>query len=149
MPEQIVVKNKKAFHNYEIINRHEAGIVLHGSEVKAIREGRVNLVDSYALIKNNELWLKNCHISPYSHGGPLQHDPMRIRKLLLHRREINKLIGKTIKTNLTIVPLSIYFKDGKIKIEIALARGKRLYDKREQARRKTIQREIEMEIKNS
>jgi SsrA-binding protein len=147
MPEQIVVKNKKAFHDYEIINRYEAGIVLYGSEVKAIREGRISLVDSYAQINNHELWLKNCHISLYSHGGTLQHAPMRIRKLLLHRREINKLIGKTIKTNLTIVPLSIYFKDGKIKVAIALARGKRLYDKREQARRKTIQREMEMEIK--
>ena len=149
MPDQIVAKNKKAFHDYEVINRYEAGIVLHGSEVKAIREGRVSLVDSYAQIKNNELWLKNCHISLYSHGGTLQHDPMRIRKLLLHRREIKKLIGRTIKTNLTIVPLSIYFKNGKIKIEIALARGKRLYDKREKARRKTIQREIEMEIKKA
>ncbi|MEE8161377.1 MAG: SsrA-binding protein SmpB [Acidobacteriota bacterium] len=149
MPEQVVTKNKKAFHNYEIIHRYEAGIVLHGSEVKAIREGRVSLSDSYARIKDDELWLKNCHISPYSHGSTLQHDPTRPRKLLLHRREINKLIGKTIKTGLTIVPLSIYFKNGKIKIEIALARGKRLYDKREKARRKTIQREMEIELKRA
>ncbi len=149
MAEQVVAKNKKAFHNYEIIDRYEAGIVLHGSEVKAIREGRVNLLDSYARVKDDELWLNNCHISPYSHGSPLQHEPTRPRKLLLHRREINKLIGKTIKTGLTIVPLSLYFKNGKIKIEIALARGKRLYDKREKARRKAIQREIEIEMKRA
>ncbi|MDA2923510.1 SsrA-binding protein SmpB, partial [Acidobacteria bacterium AH-259-L09] len=131
MAEQIVVKNKKAFHLYKILDRYEAGIALQGTEVKAIREHKVNLKDSYARIKDGELWLENCHISPYSHGSISNHEPLRSRKLLLHRRQINKLIGKSIKQGFTIVPLSLYFKNGKVKVEIALARGKQIHDKRE------------------
>ncbi|MDA2928004.1 SsrA-binding protein SmpB, partial [Acidobacteria bacterium AH-259-G07] len=128
MAEQIVVKNKKAFHLYKILDRYEAGIALQGTEVKAIREHKVNLKDSYARIKDGELWLENCHISPYSHGSISNHEPLRSRKLLLHRRQINKLIGKSIKQGFTIVPLSLYFENGKVKVEIALARGKQIHD---------------------
>lgn len=147
MTEQVVVKNKKAFHLYKILDRYEAGIALQGTEVKAIREHKVNLKDSYARIKDGELWLENCHISPYSHGSISNHEPLRSRKLLLHRRQINKLIGKSIKQGFTIVPLSLYFKNGKVKVEIALARGKQIHDKREAARRKAIEREVEMELR--
>ncbi|MDA2934201.1 SsrA-binding protein SmpB [Acidobacteria bacterium AH-259-D05] len=147
MSDQLVSKNKKAFHQYEILDRFEAGIVLEGTEVKAIREHKVNLKDSYARIKDGEAWLENCHISPYSHGNISNHDPLRPRKLLLHRREIKKLLGKTLKSGFTIVPLSVYLKNGKVKVEIALARGKRLHDKREAARRKAVDREVEVELK--
>ncbi|MFQ5928349.1 MAG: SsrA-binding protein SmpB [Acidobacteriota bacterium] len=147
MTEQVIVKNKKAFHLYKILDRYEAGIALQGTEVKAIREHKVNLKDSYARIKDGELWLENCHISPYSHGSISNHEPLRSRKLLLHRRQINKLIGKSIKQGFTIVPLSLYFKNGKVKVEIALARGKQIHDKREAARRKAIEREVEMELR--
>ena len=147
MAEQVVVKNKKAFHLYKILDRYEAGIALQGTEVKAIREHKVNLKDSYARIKDGELWLENCHISPYSHGSISNHEPLRSRKLLLHRRQINKLIGKSIKQRFTIVPLSLYFKNGKVKVEIALAKGKQIHDKREATRRKAIEREVEMELK--
>ncbi|MGH9340467.1 MAG: SsrA-binding protein SmpB [Acidobacteriota bacterium] len=147
MSEQLLVKNKKAFHEYEILDAYESGIVLQGTEVKAIREGRVNLKDSYARVQNGEIWLENCHISPYSHGNIENHDPLRSRKLLLHRRQINKLIGSTVQKGLTIVPLRFYLKDGKVKVEIALARGKQLYDKRETARRKTVEREVQTELK--
>lgn len=147
MSKQLVGRNKKAFHQYEILDRFEAGIVLEGSEVKAIREHKVSLKESYARIKDGEAWLENCHISPYSHGGLSNHDPLRSRKLLLHRREIRKLIGKTLKSGFTIVPLSLYFKNGRVKVELALARGKRLHDKREAARRKAIDREVETALK--
>ena len=147
MPEQMIIKNKKAFYDYEIFDRYEAGLVLQGTEVKAIRENKVNLKDSYARVKEGELWLENCHISPYSHGSISNHEPLRSRKLLLHRRQINKLIGKSIKQRFTIVPLSLYFKNGKVKVEIALAKGKQIHDKREATRRKAIEREVEMELK--
>lgn len=125
----------------------EAGIVLQGTEVKAIRDHRVNLKESYIKIQGGEVWLEGCHISPYSHGNITNHEPTRIRKLLLTRREINKLAGAVTRSGLTIVPLSMYFKRGKVKLEIALAQGKRTVDKRERARRKTIDREIEAELK--
>lgn len=147
MAQQLITKNRKAFHDYEILDRYEAGIVLMGTEVKALREHRVNLKDSYARVSEGEVWLENCHISPYSHGNMQNHDPLRPRKLLLHKREIDKLAGDTIKSGLTIVPLAIYFKQGKAKVEIGLARGKKLHDKRETARRKAIDREIESELK--
>lgn len=147
MAQKLVAKNRKAFHDYEILERFEAGMVLLGTEVKALREHRVNLKDSFARVSNGEVWLENCHISPYSHGNIQNHDPLRPRKLLLHKREIDKLAGETVKSGLTIVPLSIYFKNGKAKVEIALARGKKLHDKRETARRKAIDREIESELK--
>lgn len=142
-----IVKNRKAFHDYNILDRMEAGIVLQGTEVKAIRDHRVNLKESYIKIQGGEVWLEGCHISPYSHGNITNHEPTRIRKLLLTRREINKLAGAVTRSGLTIVPLSMYFKRGKVKLEIALAQGKRTVDKRERARRKTIDREIEAELK--
>ena len=147
MSEQLVGKNKKAFHEYDILDRFEAGIVLHGSEVKALRERKVSLRESYARIKKGEAWLENCHIGPYSHGSVSTHEPLRSRKLLLHRREINKLIGKTERRGLTLVPLSVYFKNGKVKVEIALVRGKQNHDKRERERQRTIKREVEIELK--
>lgn len=145
--EQTVVKNRKAFHDYHILERFETGIVLLGTEVKSIREHQVNFTDSFARIVGGEIWLEGCNISPYSHGNIQNHDPLRPRKLLLSRREINKLVGETTKTGLTIIPLKMYFRNGRVKVEIALAKGKRLYDKRERARRKAVEREIEAEMK--
>ncbi len=147
MTSQLVVRNKKAYHNYQILDRYEAGIVLTGTEVKSIRNHRVNLKDGYAKIKDGELWLEHCHISSYSHRGFADHDPVRSRKLLLHRREINKLVGKTTRKGFTIVPLCLKWKRGRVKVEIAVARGKHLYDKREAARRRVIEREIQAELK--
>ncbi|MFB3901959.1 MAG: SsrA-binding protein SmpB [Acidobacteriota bacterium] len=147
MAKQLVAKNRKAFHDYEIVETYEAGIVLQGTEVKSIREGRVNLKDSYAQVKEGELWLQNCHISPYPQGNIYNHEPLRPRKLLLHKRQINKLTGDTTRKGLTLVPLSFYFLDGRVKVEIAVARGKKAYDKRETERRKDVEREVQMEIK--
>jgi len=144
---QLVAKNRKAFHDYEIVERYEAGIVLQGTEVKSVREGRVNLKESYALVKNGELWLEHCHISPFAQGNINNHEPLRPRKLLLHKRQINKLAGDTARKGLTIVPLSVYFLDGKVKVEIAVARGKKAYDKRETERRKEIERDVQQEMK--
>jgi SsrA-binding protein len=143
----LIVKNRKAFHDYKILDRIEAGIVLQGTEVKAIREHRVNLKESYVKILDGEAWLEGCHISPYSHGNITNHEPTRIRKLLLNRREINKLAGAVTRSGLTVVPLSMYLRQGKVKVEIALAQGKRTVDKREKARRKTIDREVETALK--
>lgn len=143
----VAARNKKAFHDFEILERFEAGMVLLGTEVKAIREHRVNLKDSYAKVIEGEVWLENCHISAYSHGNIQNHEPVRPRKLLLTRREIDKLTGETVKGGLTIVPLQLYFRRGKVKVEIALARGKKLHDKRESARRKVVDREVEVELK--
>ena len=147
MDERTASLNRQAFHNYHVIETFEAGMALQGTEVKAIREGKVNLKDSYGLVKNGEVWLLNCHISPYSHGNRMNHDPLRTRKLLLHRSEIRKLIGKTTEKGLTLVPLKIYFKNGRAKCEIALAKGKKLYDKRETEKKKTADRETRQAIK--
>ena len=147
MSRTLIVKNRKAFHDYKILDRMEAGIVLQGTEVKAIREHRVNLKESYVKILDGEAWLEGCHISPYSHGNITNHEPTRIRKLLLNRREINKLAGAVTRSGLTVVPLSMYLRQGKVKVEIALAQGKRTVDKREKARRKTIDREVETALK--
>lgn len=147
MAEQVIAKNKKAFHDYQILERYEAGIALQGTEVKAIRERNVRLKDSYAQVREGELWLKNCHISPYSHGSLSNHDPLRPRKLLLHRRQIDKLIGSIVKKGVALIPISLYFKEGKVKIEMALARGKRVHDKREAARRKAVERDIQIELR--
>ncbi len=141
--------NKKAFHNYFILDKLEAGIALLGTEVKSIREGRINLKDSYALVRSGETFLQNCHISPYSHGNRENHDPLRPRKLLLHHQEIRKLIGKTQEKGLTLVPLRVYLRRGKIKVELGLARGKKLYDKRETERRKEAERESRAAMKRS
>ncbi len=139
--EKLFATNKKAFHDYFILDKLEAGIVLVGTEVKSIREARINLKDSYAMIKQGEAFLLNCHISPYSHGNRQNHDPTRTRKLLLHEKEIRKLIGKTQEKGLTLVPLRVYLRRGKIKVELGVARGKKLHDKRETERRKEMDQE--------
>ena len=145
--EKSVATNKKAFHDYLILEKLEAGICLLGTEVKAIREGRLNLKDSYALVQGGEIFLFHCHISPYSHGNRENHDPTRPRKLLLHQKEIRKLIGKTQEKGLTLVPLRVYLRRGKIKVELGVARGKKLYDKRETERRKEMDREARVAVK--
>ena len=143
--EKVVTVNRRARHDYEILEKHEAGLSLLGTEVKALREGRANLKDAYATIEGNEVVLYNCHIGPYRPAGPNnQHEPERPRKLLLHRREIDKLRGKIVERGFTLVPLRIYFRGGWAKIEMAVARGKRAYDKREQKRRDAAKREIEL-----
>ena len=136
-----VAQNRQAFHNYEILEKFEAGIVLTGTEIKSARDGKVNLKDSYGLVKAGEVWLLNCHISPYSHGNYSNHEPLRTRKLLLRRPEINKLIGRTTERGLTLVPLRMYLKEGRLKCEIALAKGRKVHDKREVSKQKTIDKE--------
>ena len=133
--------NRQAFHNYDIIEKFEAGIVLTGTEIKSAREGRVNLKDAYGIVKAGEVWLLNCHISPYSHGNYANHEPLRTRKLLLNRNEIKRLIGRTTEKGLTLVPLRVYLKNGKLKCELALAKGRKTHDKREVERKKTIDKE--------
>jgi SsrA-binding protein len=145
--EKLIASNKKAYHDYFILDKLEAGMVLLGTEVKAAREGRVNLKDSYASVRQGEAFLLNCHISPYSHGNRENHDPTRTRKLLLHSNEIRKLAGKTQEKGLTLVPLRVYLKRGKIKIELGVARGKKLIDKRETERRKELDREARVQLK--
>ncbi|HSR70529.1 MAG TPA: SsrA-binding protein SmpB [Acidobacteriota bacterium] len=147
MSRKLIVKNKKALFEYDILETLEAGLVLQGTEIKSIREGRVNLKESFARIHNGEVWLEGCHISPYSHGNIHNHDPIRSRKLLLHRREIHQLVGKVEQKGLTLIPLALYLSNGKAKLDLAVGRGKKLHDKRETARRKTLEREIEAELK--
>lgn len=146
--EKVVGINKTARHEYFITDTYEAGMVLHGTEVKSLREGRVNLKDSYAQIKNGELFLVNCHISPYKYGNQFNHDPMRPRKLLLHKREIKRLIGKVAERGFTLIPLKIYFKNGKAKVELGLAKGKKIHDKREDMKERDAQREMERALKD-
>jgi SsrA-binding protein len=138
--------NRQASHNYDLIEKFEAGIALTGTEIKSAREGKVNLKDAYGLVKAGEVWLLNCHISPYSHGNYSNHDPLRTRKLLLRRSEINRLIGRTTERGLTLVPLRMYLKDGRLKCELALAKGRKVHDKREVARKKTIDRETKQAL---
>jgi SsrA-binding protein len=142
-----VAENRKAFHDYHIVETFEAGIVLAGTEVKAIREGGANLRDSYARIENAEVWLYNVHISAYSHRGYTEHDPTRKRKLLLHRQEIRKLTGKTVEKGMTLVPTRLYFKNGHVKVALALARGKQAHDKRETIKRREADRETRAAVK--
>jgi SsrA-binding protein len=139
---KLVAQNRKARHDYSILDTYEAGVVLTGTEVKSLRAGRASLVDAYASIKDGEVWLQGVHIPEYAEGTWTNHEPRRPRKLLLHRDEINRLIGKTRESGLTLVPLQLYFRDGKVKIEIGLARGKRAYDKREALARRDASREI-------
>jgi SsrA-binding protein len=142
-----VAVNRQAFHNYDIIEKFEAGMALTGTEIKSAREGRVNLKDSYGIVKTGEIWLLNCHISPYSHGNYANHDPLRTRKLLMRRAEINRLIGRTTERGLTLVPLRVYLKDGRLKCELALAKGRKTYDKREVSRQKTIDKEARQAVR--
>ena len=137
-----IAQNRKARHDYHIDDVVEAGLVLTGTEVKSLRLGRASLVDAFAAVRGNELWLQNLHIPEYKHGTWTNHEPRRTRKLLLHRDEIDRLIGKTRESGLTLVPLQLYFKDGKVKVELALARGKRSYDKRQDLARRDAQREM-------
>ncbi len=145
--ERPIAENRKAFHDYHILDTFEAGIVLVGTEVKAIREGRVNLRDSYGRVEAGEVFVYNIHISPYSHRGYADHEPTRRRKLLLHKAEIRKLVGKTVERGMTLVPVRMHFKNGRVKLAIALAKGKRTYDKRERIRRRETERETRAAIK--
>ena len=145
--DRVVATNREAYHNYHILETHECGIALTGTEVKSVREGRCNLKDGYAQIRQGEAWLMNAHISPYSHGNRENHDPTRARKLLLHRNEIDKLTGKVQEKGLTLVPTKMYLKNGRIKLELAVAKGKKLYDKRETERQREAEREARVMIK--
>lgn len=142
-----IAENRKAFHDYHILDTWEAGMVLLGTEVKSIREGRVNLRDSFARIERGEVWLYNVHISSYSHRGYADHEPLRQRKLLMHRDEIRKLIGKTTEKGMTIVPTRMYYKSGRVKVEVGLAKGKKDYDKRETVKRREADRETRAAVK--
>jgi len=146
-PQRLIADNRKALHDYFVLESFEAGIALLGTEVKAIREGRVNLRDSYARVEGGEVWLLNVHISPYSHTGYAHHEERRQRKLLLHRAEIRKLTGRVAEKGLTLVPLRMYFKDGRVKVALGLAKGKQLHDKRETIRRREIDRETRAAVK--
>ena len=145
--EKVICTNKRARRDYAIEEAFEAGMVLLGTEVKALRQGKAQLKDSYARIKGSEIFLVDSHISPYSHGNQFNHDPDRTRKLLMHKREIRKLYGKTRERGFTLVPLRMYFKGGKAKVEIGLGKGKRSYDKREDLKRKAMEREMERGFK--
>ena len=146
--QRIVADNRKAFFDYHILETLEAGVALLGTEIKAIREGRVNLRDSYARLENGEIWLLNVHISPYSHTGYAHHEERRQRKLLLHKHEIMKLAGRVQEKGLTIVPLQLYFKGGRLKVALGLAKGKQAPDKRETIRRRETDRETRAAIKS-
>jgi SsrA-binding protein len=143
-----VAENRKAFHDFHLMETFEAGLVLLGTEVKAIREGRVNLRDSFARVEDGEVFLYNVNISPYSHRGYADHAPLRRRKLLLHRSEIKKLIGKTVEKGMTLVPVRLYFKNGRVKVAVSLAKGKKDYDKRETIKRREADRETRAAMKS-
>ncbi|MCB4205536.1 SsrA-binding protein SmpB [Deferribacterales bacterium Es71-Z0220] len=145
---KILAQNKKAFHDYEIIENFEAGIELKGTEVKSCKSGKVNLRDSFVKIKDGEAFLLNAHISEYEKGNISNHEPTRTRKLLLHKREINRLIGKAQEKGLTIIPLKIYLKKNLVKVEIALAKGKQAHDKRNTIKEKDLKKEISRDFKN-
>jgi len=148
MSEKLITQNRKARHDYHILETLEAGIVLQGTEVKSLRAGKANLKDSYASVKDGEVFLFNVHISPYSHGNLNNHDPVRTRKLLLHKKEIKKLIGRVQEKGLTMVPLKLYFKNGVAKVELAIAKGKRQYDKRADIAKRDAEREMQRHLKH-
>jgi SsrA-binding protein len=139
---KVIVSNRKARHDYSIIDSYECGIVLMGTEVKSLRAGKASLADAFAQVEDGEVWLRNLHIPQYEQGTWTNHAPRRARKLLLHREEISRLVGKTREGGLTLVPLALYFSDGKVKVELALARGKKTHDKRQDLARRDAQREI-------
>ncbi len=147
MSEKIICNNKKAYHDYFIEEKYEAGMVLTGTEVKSLRMGKANLNDSFALVKGGEAFLNNLHISPYDFGNRENHDPDRMRKLLLHKKEILRLYGKIREQGYTLIPLRLYFKDGKVKAELGLAKGKKLHDKREDLKKKEQKREVAQALK--
>ena len=142
-----IANNKKAYHDYFILEKYEAGIELAGTEVKSLRQGRVNLKDSWCSIVKGEMFVNGMHISPYDHGNIWGKDPMRVRKLLMHKREINKLFGTLQQQGLSLIPLSIYFKGSFVKLELGLCKGKKLYDKREDAAKKSAKRDIDRAMK--
>lgn len=146
---KLVANNKKAYHDYFIDDTYEAGIVLHGTEVKSLRMGKCSIKESFIRIENGEVFVYGMHISPYEKGNIFNKDPLRVKKLLLHKMEINKLTGKVAEKGCTLVPLQVYFKDGKAKMEVGLARGKKLYDKREDIAKKDVKRQTEREFKVS
>jgi SsrA-binding protein len=148
MSGKTVATNRKAYRDYQILDTFEVGIVLTGTEIKSIRAGRTNLRDSYATVRNGEVWLINAHISPYSHGQRENHEPRRDRKLLLHRREINRLVSKIVEKSWTMVPLRVYLKGGRAKVELALVRGKRQYDKRRDIAKRDYEREVQRAVKD-
>jgi SsrA-binding protein len=145
--EKLIATNRKAHFNYQILEKYEAGLSLLGTEVKSLRAGNANLSDAYAIIRNDEAFLLNCHIGAYPHAGPFNHEPLRTRKLLLHRHEIEKLIGKTQEKGLALIPIRLYFKGGKAKVELGLGKGKKLYDKRETIKRRETDREVAKAMK--
>ena len=147
MPEKIVSTNRRARHEYHVLESFECGLVLHGYEVKSIREGRVNIQDAYGTVREDEAFIENMHISPYSHVDMREIDPLRTRKLLLKRKEIDYLLGKTRERGLTLVPLKLYFKGPRVKLEMGVARGKKLYDKRADLAEKDARRDIERAVK--
>ena len=142
-----IINNRQAYHEYHSLDKYEAGVVLQGTEVKSIMAGRVQLKDSYVSVKDGEVWLFNAHISPYSHGNRQNHEPLRTRKLLLHRKEIEKLEKETTQKGMTLVVTAIYWKNGRIKFEVGVAKGKKLYDKRETEMRKTVDKETRQQLK--
>src|SRR5690554_498059 len=146
---QVVARNRRARHEYEVLEKYEAGIVLTGTEVKSLRAGKANLQDAFARFDRGELWLHNLHISPYEQGNRFNHDPLRPRKLLLQKRELRNLVGQVEQKGLTLIPLDIYFTRGIAKVTLALARGKQLHDKREDLRRRSAEREMERAYKVS
>jgi len=147
VPVKVISINRQAYHDYYVEQTVEAGISLMGTEIKSIRDGKVNLRGSYAIARDGELWLENAHIAIYEHGSRYNHDPMRSRKLLLHRREINQLLNKVATKGMTLVPLKLYLKGGRAKIELGLCRGKKLYDKREAIAERDAKREIERAVR--
>ncbi|MGI8468100.1 MAG: SsrA-binding protein SmpB [Pyrinomonadaceae bacterium] len=147
--EKEILTNRVAFHEYHILDKFEAGAVLRGTEVKSIMNGRIQLKESYVAIKEGEVWLLNTHISPYSHGNINNHEPLRSRKLLLKKREIEKLIKETAQKGMTLVVTRIYWKNGRIKFEIGVAKGKKLYDKRETELKRTVERETRSQLKEA
>ena len=142
-----ILNNRQAYHEYHILDKYEAGIALTGTEVKSVLAGRVQLKEGYVAVRDGEVWLFNAHISPYAHGNRENHEPLRTRKLLLHRREIEKLDEAAVKQGMTLVALRIYLKNRRIKVEVAVARGKKLYDKRETEQRRTVDREMRAQLK--
>lgn len=145
--QKLIANNKKAYHDYFIDETYEAGVVLHGTEVKSMRMGKCSIKESFIRIENGEVFVYGMHVSPYEKGNIFNKDPLRVKKLLMHRAEINRLAGKAAEKGYTLVPLQVYFKEGKVKVEIGLARGKKLYDKREDIAKKDARREIEREFK--
>lgn len=147
--EKVIINNRSAFHEYHILDKYEAGIVLQGTEVKSIMQAKIQLKESYVAIKDNEIWLFNAHVSPYKHGNINNHEPLRTRKLLIKRREIEKLKKETELKGMTLVVTKVYWNNGRIKFEIGVAKGKKLFDKRETLKRKTIEKETNKQLKEN